>query len=322
MAKMNNFWLLCFTGILAFSCSKDNGTVAATDVDAIITSWLDVMNITTALRDANGIYYYPQIENPSGAPVADRAIVAIYYALFNLQTGNVIDSYQRLNGDPLIFRQGVSAVYPIGLDAVITNMRVGETYNFILPPAMAFKNLTSGAINPDVIAHLQIQVVGISNENDLFTQELTDIDNYILAENLNDTVVNPLDLVDLFTSGVAYKRIVAGVGTVPANGDTINLSYIGTFLDKSIFGSKKGFVFNFGSNVARLQIPGFEFGISRMQEGERALIIVPSSQAYKESALIIPSFIADDLVKDAVVPDYVLSVPPYRTLVFDVTRVD
>ena len=59
-----------------------------------------------------------------------------------------------------------------------------------------------------------------------------------------------------------------------------------------------------------------------MQTNEQALIFIPSSQGYRESATVIPDFIEDDLVVDGIIPDYVTSVGPYQTLLFELTRVD
>ena len=59
-----------------------------------------------------------------------------------------------------------------------------------------------------------------------------------------------------------------------------------------------------------------------MQEGENALFFIPSSEGYRESALVIPSSAAANLVINEVIPEYVTQVPPYQTLLFDITRVD
>ncbi|MEP1095765.1 MAG: FKBP-type peptidyl-prolyl cis-trans isomerase [Cyclobacteriaceae bacterium] len=305
--------------IIVIACSKDDVTL--TDVDTTIIAWLDTMNVDSATADASGIYYYATAENPTGIAVTSGSVVSIYYTLSDL-SGNVIASHQRNDGDSLVLKQGVSAVYPVGLDIGLAFMNEGETFNIIVPPVLGYQDLTSGAINPNTISLLEVEVVRVQNEVSVYAQETADIVNYIASENLNDTVVNPLNSVQTFASGVAYKRIVKGFGPLAVNGETVILSYTASFLNTTTFDSKSNFQFILGSDQPRLLIPGFEFGLSLMAPNERALIIVPSSQGYRESALIIPRSITADLIDDDIIPDYVLRVAPYTPMVFDITRFD
>ncbi len=315
---MNRFLLLLLS-VALLSCQKDD--VQVPSIDEQIVVWLDTMNIT-ATRDNSGIYFYPEIENITGADVLPESIVAIYYTLQDLES-NVIASYQRSDGDSLLFKQGVSAVYPIGVDIAAGLMKVGETYHFIIPPSQAYGGLTSGAIDSKEIIHLTLQVVGLENETNILAQELAAIDQYIIDENLNDTIANPLNSVKQFpASGVSTKRLRAGIGAQPLNGDTIVLDYTARTITGLDVDDESDFEFYFGDNAPRPFIAGFEFGVSSMQTNEESLIIIPSSQAYRESALVIPSSIALDLVEDAIIPNYVAKVAPYSTLLFRVTRVD
>ncbi|WP_462249715.1 FKBP-type peptidyl-prolyl cis-trans isomerase [Ekhidna sp.] len=310
--------ILC---IVISSCGGDD-SVTTSSSDTLIQAWLDSTSTTATRDDDTGIYYYSDSLNPSGMQASSGTVAAIYYTLEDLN-GNAIAQHQRNNGDSLIFKVGASAVFPIGVDFGIPLMRVGEIYNFILPPNQAYQSLTSGAINSDLIARLQIQLVGVHSEADLIAQELVDIDDYINTNNLNDTVVNPLNTVLQFpASGISFKRLRAGAGALPLNGDTIIVDYTARFINETVFDRGTNFQWIYGSNNPRELLTGFEFGVSRMQTGEDALVMIPSSQAYRESALVIPNFIADDLVDDGIIPDYVLSVPPYRTLLFEISRVD
>ncbi len=301
------------------SCSNDDTTLS--DIDTTIIAWLDTMNVDSAIADASGIYYYPIVENPTGTAVSFESVVSIYYTLSDLD-GNVIASHQRSDGDSLMLKQGVSAVYPVGLDLGLAFMREGETYNVIVPPSLGYQDLTSGAIDQSLISLIQVEVANVQSESSVFTQEASDIANYIVSENLNDTITNPVNSVVTFTSGVAYKRLEKGFGPLAVNGETVILNYDAFFLDNTVFDSENNFQFILGSNEPRPLIPGFEFGLTIMEPFERALIIVPSSQGYQESALVIPASITADLIDDAIIPDYVLNVPPYTTIAFNVIRFD
>ena len=305
--------------ITLLACSKDD--VVLTDVDTTIIAWLDTMNVDSATMDASGIYYYATVENPSGIAVTTESVVSIYYTLSDLN-GNVIASHQRTDGDSLVMKQGVSAIYPVGLDLGLAFMNDGETFHIIIPPPLGYQDLTSGAIDPNTISLLEVEIVRVQNEVSVYAQELADITNYIASENLNDTVTNPLNSVISFASGVAYKRVAKGFGALAVNGETILLDYTATFLDNAQFDAKSNFEFVFGSPDPRLLIPGFEFGLTLMAPNERALLLIPSSQGYRESARVIPQSITADLIDDGIIPDYVLRVPPYSPMVFDVIRFD
>ena len=313
---MRIFW----AGFLLFfilSCSKDDSVVS--DVDTTITTWLATMNNDSATRDDSGVYYYATVENTTGTPVTTGSVVSIFYTLSDLE-GNVIASHQRTDGDSLQLKQGVSAVFPIGLDVGLAFMNEGETFQMILPPSQAYQELTSGAIDRSLIALLEVEVVSVMDEATVFNQELLDIDNYILAENLNDTLDVPLNTVEQFPSGLSFKRLEKGFGELGVNGETIIVNYTATFLDGTEFDAKQNFQYILGSSEPRLLIPGFDFGVSLMKPLERSLLMIPSSQAYIESAFVLPSSITEDLVADAIIPEYVIRVGPYKTLLFDVTR--
>ena len=148
-----------------------------------------------------------------------------------------------------------------------------------------------------------------------------DIQTYIDDNSINDLSLNPVDSTVLFpASGIVYKRRSVGTGPLPLNGDTIIVNYTGRFTNNANFASDSDFEWTFGSNQPRPLLPGFEFGVSQMQIGEDALIMIPSSQGYRESALVIPRLITGELILDAIIPDYVADVPPYRTLLFEITR--
>lgn len=317
---VSRFIAILFLSAFLSSCGNDD--IVTTSADTEIQAWLDTMGISATRDDDTGIYYYEEVDNPSGAPVVSGAVVAIYYSLRD-PNGNLVAQHLSSDGDSLVFKVGASAVYPLGLDFGVSQMRVGEVYTFILPPAQAYVDLTSGDIDSRLIAHLQVQLVGVHNESDLFTQENVAIQDYIDDNYLDSLQINPLDSTRLFpASGIVYKRRAAGSGSLPLNGDTIIVDYAGRFIDDSAFASASGFQWYFGSGEPRELLPGFEFGVSLMQTGEEALIMIPSSQGYRESALVVPEFIVDGLIADGIVPDYVSTIPPYRILLFEITRID
>ncbi|WP_425391504.1 FKBP-type peptidyl-prolyl cis-trans isomerase [Ekhidna sp.] len=313
------FIFIFIVGVILTACGDDD--TPTTTIDQEVQLWLDSSGISASFDENTGIYYYPDSLNPGGSQVSNGRVAAIYYTLTDLD-GNTIASHQPSDGDSLLFKVGVSAVYPIGVDFGVSLMRVGEVYNFILPPSQAYLNLTSGAINSNLIAHLKIQLVAVHNEADIFAQDTVDIRQYIDDNNLNNLSLNPTDSIVKYSTGIVYKRRSRGTGNIPSNGDTVVVDYTGRFLDDTGFASDGTFEWVFGSDEPRELLSGFEFGVSLMQTNERALIMIPSSEGYRESALIIPAFITGDLIEDDIIPDYVSTIPPYSTLLFEVDRTD
>jgi FKBP-type peptidyl-prolyl cis-trans isomerase len=81
-------------------------------------------------------------------------------------------------------------------------------------------------------------------------------------------------------SGLYYLQLTPGTGNVPGPHDTVSLFYTGKFLTGYQFDTNVGgdtLKFALGKNFA---IPGFEEGISYMNKGAKARILIPSSLAY------------------------------------------
>ncbi|NQZ77789.1 MAG: FKBP-type peptidyl-prolyl cis-trans isomerase [Ekhidna sp.] len=305
--------------LIASSCSSNDPVVLSSD--AQIQAWLDTAGIQGIRDESTGIYYYAIQENQAGATLSQGSIAGIYYDLYDLQD-NLIASHQRSNGDSLIFKVGASAVYPVGVDFGVAQMRLGEIYGFILPPEQGYSELNNPSISNQLIARLEISLVSISQEVDLAVTEDAGIRAYITDNELDDLTLNPIDSTLFFNSGIAIKRRRRGIEDRPSPGDTISVSYTGRFIDDVSFVGQSSFTWVFGSGEPRPLMAGFEETVSRMLVNEQVLALIPSAQGYRESALIIPDFIAQDLLDDQIIPDYVVQVPPYSTLLMELTRVN
>ena len=166
--------------------------------------------------------------------------------------------------------------------------------------------------------------IRINDLNDTLSITIERIDTTFLGMQILsiDTTFNyEIDSVQYFNSGVRYKELSAGSGLVGQNGDTITIDYQITYLDGTAISSRSHFTYELGSGIPDVLIPGLEFGLTLMAPGAEGIIMIPSSQAYRESARVIPSFIIPELIDARIIPDYVDQVEPYRTLVFNVTRV-
>jgi FKBP-type peptidyl-prolyl cis-trans isomerase len=97
------------------------------------------------------------------------------------------------------------------------------------------------------------------------------------------------------SSGLYYLRLIPGNGKKVSRGDTLTIDYEGKFLNGKFFDStikrNESFLFVYGTEWQVVE--GLEEGIGMMEEGEKALFILPSGLAFGNegsSTGIIPPY--------------------------------
>ena len=311
--------VIFLVSLLILSYQKDPD-ISIDDQEVIeIESYLDSMGVLDlATIDTSGIYYYPITENPTGKSQSSGSVLSFFYSM-TLLDGTIIDQYDSLDADTLIVKQGVSAIYPVGFDYSLGYLKEGEKWAFILPSRLAYGDFSYSTLIPEnAIIKLEIELLQIQNEEDILNNELDLIYDYMVDNELDDTVKNPLNRPEILPNGMIYKRLSYGGSARPANDSTITVTYEGRFLDDAIFDRVQNpdyFEFVYGQSKT---IPGFEIGIGRMAVQERALLIMPSYLAYKESAQVIPPFLTQNMVDMEIIPTYAAKVGPYKSLIFEI----
>jgi len=99
-------------------------------------------------------------------------------------------------------------------------------------------------------------------------------------------------------SGIYYIEILKGSGPDAKGGDRVEVRYKGTYIDGEEFDSG---TFPFTLGIGQV-IPGWDEGINYMNEGGKAILIIPSSMGYGPS-------------------DY-HDIPGYSTLIFEVELIN
>lgn len=107
---------------------------------------------------------------------------------------------------------------------------------------------------------------GCDKESD-FDKEQAEIKAYIEANN----IVTPPQY-----SGLYYIETLKGTGASADGGDLVKVKYKGTFLDGEEFDSG---VYQFRLGIGSV-IRGWDEGISYMNEGGKAILLIPSTLAY------------------------------------------
>lgn len=145
------------------------------------------------------------------------------------------------------------------------------------------------------VAMIDIQTVkDFENQKKAFLKWIEDFGDYekeILSQYINDKKID----IKPTKSGIYYIRTQKGNGRKVAIGDTLEIDYEGKFLDGKFFDStikrKEAFYFVYGTEWQ--VIKGLEEVVGLMEEGEKAIAIMPSDLAFGNngsSTGIVPPF--------------------------------
>lgn len=311
----------CISLTLA-GCSDDDASssgLLASDQEKIETYLAE--NDLTATKDDSGIYYTVVTENPTGDTQSNGKILSIFYSA-KVMGGSGYDARVKNTHDSLLLKQGVNAIYPIGLDLGLAKMKVGETYIFYIPSSLGYGDYSFSSLIPsNAILEIEVALVAIQNESDVLAVQLDAINDYIAAEDLNNTTAHPLDPVEYSSSDqIYYKRQKAGTANATVNtNETIQINYVGRDLDGNEFDRRTGaniFDYAFGTGEV---VAGLDAGIAQMEKGETALIILPSHKAYGESVgMVVPQADKQEFVEREIIPQYATKVMPYQIVTFEV----
>ncbi|MDB5271205.1 MAG: Peptidyl-prolyl cis-trans isomerase [Hymenobacter sp.] len=128
--------------------------------DNLLTSYLAAKNITTAQKQASGLYFLPVTTNPSAArPVIGNTVTVQYTGHFFDATGKVFDASTA--NSPLVFKYGTNRLVP-GFEEGIALMHKGDKAELLLPSALAYgAQGSSGSIGPNTAIRFEVEVVDI-----------------------------------------------------------------------------------------------------------------------------------------------------------------
>jgi FKBP-type peptidyl-prolyl cis-trans isomerase 2 len=294
-----------------------------------LTSWgIDTLAVTKASIGLDSYYYYPITINSSGKGQEEGNILSIKYQI-SILGGDTIAFYN-LGSEIFSFGQGMNALIPVGLDFAIgqSDIRVGEEYNYILPPDLAYGDLDLGdfqsIIPKNSILNIQIKLVSLTALFDIPATQSLDINEYINNTALNDTSVwsgNDGFFYRSSSSRLVMKVLDSSFLVSPVEGNTVSLSYVIYDLnDSSAVIDRRTVVdpFLFTLGVDEI-IPGLDEAVRNMHLNEPTLILLTSDIAYQESAAVLPNYegLRQALVVAQVIPTYAAAIEPFQILRFE-----
>lgn len=158
-----------------------------------------------------------------------------------LEDGTVFaDSYEI--GEPIAFPYGTPGIIP-GITRALEQMKVGDKADVVIPPELGFGAQDLGVIPANSVLYVEIELVGIAD--------------------------------------IGYEVIEEGDGPPAEVGDFVSVHYIGTLEDGTEFDNSydRGEPFQLILGAGQV-IPGWEIGLLKMNEGDKAIFTIPPELGY------------------------------------------
>jgi len=169
--------------------------------------------------------------------------------------------------------------------------------------------------------NLYIKIVNVQTLNDAIAERNADIAKAKAAETVtaNKYIADNKLILKTTASGLKYKVTKIGLKPKPLSGDTVLVNYTGKLLNGKVFDSsiasvaKAAGIDQPGRPYEPLKLPlgdghvikGWEEALLLLNEGGKAMFIIPSDLAYGEQGS----------------PDGGATIPPFSTLIFDLELV-
>ena len=322
--------------IMTCSCKESDIEVDSFDAsvfrgevyDFLTINGIDTTLIVSGTIGAYPFYYYPIALNSQGKTQAEGNVLAIEYQL-SVLTGDTLAHY---SNDHLVYYLGqvMQAIFPVGLDeALITsNIKEGEEYAYIIPPALGYSDLSLGdfqtLLPANSILNFQVKLDSIGALFDVPSFQSQMLNNYINNSALNDTSRwgDRDGLVYRADNSHLVMKIMDSAYTIsPVEGNTISLSYVLYDLtDSSLVLDRRTasnpFIFELGDESV---LEGLDQAVRLMHLNEKALVLLTSDLAYKESVAVFPDYsgLIKILTEQNILPSYAAKIKPFQILRFE-----
>jgi FKBP-type peptidyl-prolyl cis-trans isomerase FkpA len=310
--NIRNTSLAILSGILILSvssCLKVDDAQQKADAErkaneqAILDDYISTNNITVT-PSTSGLYYIETLAGTGDSAKLDtwmeikftgRLVSTNAVVMTNDSATAVSNSLYSASGFYGTTRLILGQVSYEGLNQGIKMMQEGGKARFIFPSSLGLGSLSVQGIPSYSSLIFDVELVKVipdikSYENGLMMK-------YLIADSIDS---------DSTASGIFIKNKVIGSGDLPATGNQVTVTYKGKFMS--------GRIFDAGAQPYSLiigrenSIPGFEEGVKLIRKGGSATVVIPYYYAYGEFGRV-DSY-------------YRTIIPPFTTLVFDITVTD
>jgi len=271
-----------------------------------IKTYLESKKIN-AIEIKDGFHYEVVESNSNGQVIKNDDIVEFYYKISLLDNKLIEDKMDETKNAPLLFKKGNNAFWPSGLEKGISLMHVGEHYRFYLPSYMAYYSYGHSDFFPSFSNFIiDIKINSILSEQDILSNQLASIEASV-EENVYENVEKQ-------TSGLYYIKTKEGSGKKPKSNSYITIKWTRKYLDGTIIastGTSSQAYYLKNDNI----VEGLKEGIQLMEEGEKAIFLMPSKLAFGPSLQVLPHTLREQLYKEKSI-NY--DIEPYSPLQYEI----
>lgn len=284
------------------SCKNDIG-LDTTAVAILDSNKIDILTYATSEKlkgtmTASGLYYALNKPGTSAVTPAYGQELEFTYTLYLLKgpsnttavTG-VTDQFIDSTKTP-VFYPFFAHSLPPGLEEGFLRMHEGDQVILLIPSALAFGNVAT--VTPAIPANSPVRYDLTLNRTRTEDQQ---IDDYIAA--------NKLSVTEKTSTGLRFikTKSVDSTTKFPTAAQTLTIKYKGKLLrTASAFDSTGNGIYS--TTLGKSAIAGFNEGLAKLKQGEKATLIFPSGQGYKETGTTNSK------------GEYII--PPYAPLRFDI----
>ncbi len=289
-------WIFSLIVIFAFAgCNNNDKEDGKKEEEEKLIEYLEENDINTE-PTSSGLYYLEKNEGTGKAP--ETGDLAVFDFVGRFIDGDIFDTSNDsiAKANDIYKAQYSEIVYsPVriivgnniaGIDEGIKLMKPGGEAQLIVPSHLAYGESGLGVIPPYATLIYDVELLNVIT--DPATYEDSMINLFIDKNNLSPEETS---------SGLYYEEIYSGTGDNPTWGDYVSIKYTAKIIDGRLFDKTAGdtvFSFNLYDNM---MIDGLSEGVSKMNVGGKATLIIPYNLAYGAYGKH--------------------PVPPYATLVFE-----
>lgn len=261
-------------------------------------------NGITVEPTSSGLYFIEETTGDGNSP-DEGDYVLINYSLYMIENDQLVFStYQDLAQLEEIFDDRVLyGPYKIevgqnlpGLDEGLSLMREGGEASLLLPSYLGYGDSEKGPVGPYSPLRIDVELIEV-------IEDPAEAEYEKMMKFLN-TREYPTDTTK---EGIYYIETESGETDVSVEfGDYVGFEITGKLLDGRIFYQSSDLIHELGTDASDVPM-GLNYGLTYMQEGSSAIIVVPYYYGYGELGYTY----YNGYVKTPI--------PPYSTLVYEVT---
>lgn len=307
--------VLCVLVMLGVtSCSNDDMASLSGNSSSLSTIQTYIEeNDLEASSTVTGLHFIVEDSNLTGASVSPGSVVELYYDISVLDGENLETSFDTTQS-PHLAKTGSNAILPIGLEEGLSLMREGEVYRFLIPSELAFASYSVSLFDSSSVLDVRVRLHRVSSESERNQEELSQIEDYVLL-NRPDTLGENEDSIFLVQENIFQKIITDGdTSSMIDVGDSVNLDFDMQDLEGNTLGTFSGFPFSVGLGEV---FEGLDLAVEAMTEGETSLFLMTSSRVYRESVLVIPCTLKEELATNRVIPAYAINITPFTPILLN-----